>query len=111
MPTFTWSPHEASKKAAPRVRTAAFGDGYQQRVGDGINVQPAEWSLTFVRRTVDADAIEAFLVARAGADSFTWTPPGEAAAIKVVCAEWNRQPLPGLLGASIAATFRQVFGE
>lgn len=111
MATFTWSPQTASKQTTPRVRAATFGDGYQQRVGDGINVMPAEWTLTFSRTAADINAIEAFLVARAGAESFDWTPPGEASAIRAVCAEWGRTPQGGLRAAAFSAVFRQVFGE
>lgn len=111
MATFTWSPQTVSKKAVPRVLGAAFGDGYQQRVGDGINTISPEWSLTFSRVIADIDAIEAFLEARAGEESFDWTPPGESTAIKVVCPEWGKTPHGGLASAAFSATFRKVFGE
>lgn len=111
MATFTWSPQTAQKGVEPRVRAAPFGDGYQQRVGDGINTMPAEWELTFTRIAADIDAIEAFLEARGGEESFDWTPPGAAAAIRVFCPNWGRSPHGGLASAGFTATFRQVFGE
>jgi len=48
MTTFTFSPkYGAALSKEPRVKMAQFGDGYQQRVGDGINTIAREWSLNF----------------------------------------------------------------
>jgi len=110
MTAFTWTPQTAEKTTAPRVRTASFGDGYEQRVGDGINTQPAKWTLSFSRETAIIDSIEAYLVAAGGVSAFAWTPPGETTQIKVVCREWRRAPYAGLKAASMSATFDQVFG-
>lgn len=110
MSTFTWSPAPgANQLKKPRIRTAQFGDGYQQRVGDGINTVARSWALKFTRLTADIDAIEAFLDARGGLESFTWTPPSGAIG-KWVCAEWSR-PVPVLNVQEINATFTEVFGE
>jgi len=110
MATFAWSPQTAQKSAEPRVLSAAFGDGYQQRVGDGINALAASWELTFSRTAADIDAIEDFLIARAGVESFDWTDP-DGNAIRAICPSWARQPNTGLGSGSLTATFRQVFGE
>lgn len=112
MSTFTWSPAPgAIQIKKPRIRTAKFGDGYQQRVTDGINPSPRSWSLKFTRLTADIDAIEAFLDARAnaGVESFTWTPPSGPIG-KWICAEWSR-PVPELNVQEINAKFDEVFGE
>lgn len=75
---------------APRVAVAKFGDGYEQRVADGINADLRRFRVTFnTRTTAEADAIDSFLTARAGVESFDWTPP-TGAACKVVCREWSR---------------------
>lgn len=108
MATFTYAPHTAALAIKPRVRTAAFGDGYEQRVADGINAAPKSWSLTFVRPTTEADAILAFLAARNGSEAFDWTDP-DAAAGKYVCRDWSSS-LIGPFAKSINATFEQVFG-
>lgn len=110
MATFTWIPQTAQKGKEPKVRAASFGDGYSQRVGAGINNATASWSLTFSRTTSDIDAIEAFLDARNGAESFDWTDP-DGNSIKALCPSWARTPNAGMASASISATFRQVFGE
>lgn len=110
MSTFTWSPAPgAAQVKTPRVRTAVFGDGYQQRVGDGINTVARVWNLTFRRLTVDIDAIDAFLTARNGVESFTWTPPSGATG-KFICKNWSQNiPAPQL--QEISATFEEVFGD
>lgn len=110
MATFTWIPQTASKTVEPRVRRAAFGDGYEQRVASGINTRPATWSLTFSRIAADINAIEAFLIARNGTESFDWTDP-DGTAIKATCAGWTRTPNAGMASGMISATFKQVYGE
>lgn len=91
MATFTYTPDFSLSVAyKPRVRTARFGDGYEQRTGDGINTGTAAWQLTFANRTdTEAANILTFLEARGGIDAFDWTPYN-GTAIRVVCREWNR---------------------
>jgi len=110
MSAFGWIPAPgASKAVAPRVLAAAFGDGYQQHVADGINTAPRVWDLTFPGLTLTvADAIEAYLIASIGA-SFDWTDP-DGTAGKWLCATWRRQE-HGRGLATLTATFNQVFGE
>jgi phage-related protein len=57
----------------------------------------------------DLDAIEAFLVARNGIESFDWTPPTGAAG-KWICTSWNRSYSAQNVN-SLSATFTEVFGE
>ena len=112
MSTFTWvASFGAAKKVAPRVRKAAFGDGYEQRVGDGLHTQLRVWTLPFNNRSqTDADAIEAFLIASAGVTAFDWTDcDGHAG--KWICDEWSRSKVESPSAArlhSISATFREV---
>lgn len=110
MSTFTWSPAPgATESVEPRVRTAAFGDGYQQRVGDGINNRPRSWSLSFLGPVARTDEIAAFLEAANGVTSFDWTPPYGPAG-KFVCRAWSRG-VPSLYIQSISATFDEVYGD
>ena len=77
MATFTYIPsYSATESSQPRVRTFKAGDGYEQRVKFGLRTDPKVWQLTFSERTdTEAGGILAFLEARAGAESFDWTPP------------------------------------
>lgn len=108
MSEFTWQPaYGAQRSRAPRARVASFGDGYQQRVADGINTQPATWRLTFNAQSSVADAIESFLEGKGGVQSFTWTPAGMSE-VKVKCSEWSRS-ITSHGTATVLATFEQVF--
>lgn len=111
MATFTYiADYGYQKETAPQVYRAQFGDGYEQRIGRGLNRQPQSYELTFAYRgDTEADNIEAFLVARGGTEAFDWTPPQGGAAIRVVCDEpWTRTPVAYNLN-TIRCRFRQVF--
>ena len=108
MSDFDWIPlAQPSVTKSPRVKTAQFGDGYQQRVADGINTIAQVWNLNFRSSKAVIDAIDAFLALKNGATSFTWTPPN-GTEIKVTCASWART-LDGKSIHSLSATFQQVF--
>ncbi|MCL6620237.1 MAG: phage tail protein [Thermomonas hydrothermalis] len=110
MPAFTWpASYSASVEVAPRVTRAAFGDGYEQRVAAGINTLQRKWTLRFVGYDTALAPIEAFLIARAGVESFDWTPPSGDAG-KWVCRQWQRVHSGPQYG-ELTATFEQVFGE
>ena len=110
MSDFTYTPsYGAARKRKPRALVSQFGDGYEQRVGDGINVDLHMWSLQFQNRNAtDADAIETFLALKAGVTTFTWTPSGFSE-VTVVCREWSRS-LNGPGSNTVTATFEQVLG-
>lgn len=77
----TFSPTIAPSYNSPKskefkVLTANFGDGYKQRVGDGINNVSETWELSWGLLTLaQADNITDFFDARDGTDSFDWTTP------------------------------------
>lgn len=109
MATFTVTPDfGVSLTEEPRVLRSRFGDGYEQRVGDGINIRPQVWSLRWsVRTASERDTILAFLRAENGITPFDWTPPGGTAG-KYVCDSWTYTP-ENAVSNTITATFRQVF--
>lgn len=110
MATFTWLPdYQPTVEIEPRVKTSRFGDGYEQRVEDGINTQPKAWHLTFgVRSRAEAVAIRAFLRAHAST-SFDWADP-DGETLRYVCRSHSHQ-INGHNNEIISAVFRQVFGE
>lgn len=90
-----------------RVNSSKFGDGYEQRVGDGLNTMPLMWNLKFETLTsANADTIENFFRTKNGTTPFTWTPPGKAE-IKVIARKWKRS-YPDY-SQSISVVFEQVF--
>ena len=112
MPTFPSIEADfgATKTSSPIVRSAKFGDGYEQRIKFGINQDSKEWRLRFVNITeANSDTIETFLEARAADGvAFDWSPPDDTSTYKWVCANWSKS-LPSAGLATIDATFRQVF--
>jgi phage-related protein len=110
MSTFTYSPkYGAAFTKSPKVRIAAFGDGYQQRVADGINTTPRGWSLSFEGTKTEIDAIELFLATENGVTSFDWQPPTGSAG-KWICSQWSNSIIE-YDHWSLTANFQEVFGE
>jgi phage-related protein len=109
MSAFTWMPdYEPREDSAPKASTTQFGDGYQQRQANGLNSDLKVWNLNFsVRDNAEAAAIKAFLEARAGVESFDWTPPLDTTARKFVCNKWSHTPVR-FNNNTIAATFEEV---
>lgn len=105
--TFDWFP-DASIEVShdPKVTIAKFGDGYEQRMSLGLNADLQKWSLNFSGNRTRIDAIDQFLRARKGAESFTWVNP-DSETIKVVCRSWKKKRERAAL-VSISCTFEQV---
>ena len=107
-PTTVNPSYGTSKKSAPNIRIAQFGDGYQQRSTFGINQNLKVYNFTWSNISeTNADEIEDFLDARAGVENFDYTPAGESASKKFICPQWNKT-IPYLNRASISATFVEV---
>ena len=98
----------------PRVHIAKFGDGYEQRIGNGINNLEQEYSVAFTTRAkADIDDIVAFFETKAEVTSFDFVVPdsnesGNELSIKVVCSEWNQTWVNDNF-YSLDATFRRVY--
>tara|TARA_R100001440_G_scaffold23628_4_gene38509 strand:- start:3291 stop:3671 length:381 start_codon:yes stop_codon:yes gene_type:complete len=74
--TYATPDKQLTKKVQPRVLTARFGDGYEQRIADGINVLNETYTLTFkTRPKADIDDIVAFLDTKQNVTKFTLTLP------------------------------------
>lgn len=110
MTTFTYTPEFGSSgDTTPTVNVNKFGDGYEQRVVQGMNSGPTTWNLQFANReSAEGLAILAFLVARAGVEAFLWTPPLESTALVFKCQKWSKAPQKGSR-YNITAVFEQVF--
>lgn len=104
--TFGWQPSKNVRKSVkPRVREVRFGDGYRQRVPDGLNTVLSAWSVTFAARSAaEADAIEAFLATKGGAIAFLFAISGTP--VSVTCSEWERTT-ERHNNHTITATFQQ----
>lgn len=108
-PIFTWAVAFAAQVSLkPRVLSAKFGDGYEQRVADGINSALESWAITVnsISEVAGASAIEAFLRTQAGVTAFQWTTRYGRTAL-FVCREWRRSQT-GPTSSQISATFEEV---
>lgn len=101
-------PIDLSKK--PKIYSAPFGDGYEQRAVNGINNNPKQWTVSAVNlNDEDASALMTFLDTANGAASFDWTDP-DGAAIKVTCKEYSRSYTDEDKN-TVRAVLNQVYGE
>lgn len=108
MAVFTWIPSSGSRmESEPRILSNKFGDGYEQRISDGINAQLDKWQLNFdVRDPTETADIRDFFKTHKGVTPFDWTPPLGSSG-KYVCKVWSIN-FSTALSYEIAATFEQV---
>lgn len=102
------------RQSNPRVLVARFGDGYEQRIADGINSVDEIFSVTFNNRSAaEVDDITGYFASLKGATSFTYTIPDDNAvggelAIKVVCQNYSQNyHHDGFY--SVSATLKRVY--
>ena len=95
-----------SREVEQRVLTANFGDGYQQRVRDGINTKMEKYSVTFTNRRWEEIALISSFFDVISPQNFDITLERET--IKVICETFSVQ-----IGhddvQSISAEFRRVY--
>lgn len=92
----------------PRVNTVPFGDGYKQRLPDGLNTDLPVWSVSMRTRTnTETDNILAFLRARKGSESFTWSTCPDGGTKNYICQSWQRIRV-SYNNNDIFATFEEV---
>lgn len=106
--TFTWVPDfGAQQTSRPKVRSIAFGDGYEQRLTFGLNTDLKTWSLRFeYRSTAEKQQIVGFLESRQGSQNFNWLTPDDTVG-SFVCQEWEAEIAYANLW-TINAVFREV---
>lgn len=98
----------------PNVLKISFGDGYEQRIKNGINNMKETYTLTFATRPKEEiDAIISTLKAKNGVDKFDFTIPdenssGDEKTIKVVCETFG-QSYDYTNYYTATATFRRVY--
>ena len=103
-----------SRKNTPRVHLAQFGDGYEQRLQDGINSLKQEISVSFqTRPKAEIDDLVAFFESLNGVTKFRFDIADSNAGsstetIKVVCPDWD-QKWEYDDYYTLDATFRRVY--
>ena len=110
-PVFTWLPEfSSSNSEEPAVKVTKYGDGYEARVSDAINVNRQSWTLSFSEQRTPGQMsqIRTFLRARHGVESFTWTSPfGETGTY--VARKWTTTTEQGYI--TIKVVFDEVFEQ
>ena len=100
-----------TRRVRPRTLVARFGDGYEQRVGDGINTKDDTLNISLKNRTADEiNEIAAFFDAFVG-KSFTATVSefeNAGKSFKVVCESYNITYVQPTVH-SLTAVFRRVY--
>tara|TARA_R110000803_G_scaffold167242_1_gene230493 strand:- start:549 stop:929 length:381 start_codon:yes stop_codon:yes gene_type:complete len=95
--TYATPDKNMQKTSKPKVLTATFGDGYEQRIADGINSIKESYTMTFkTRPKEEIDDIVVFLDTQKSVTNFTVTFPdtnnttraGEKD-VKVICEGYN----------------------
>ncbi|MEK6878482.1 MAG: phage tail protein, partial [Nanoarchaeota archaeon] len=75
-PEFIWKPgYSSTVEQNPKVKVVKFGDGYEQRIKDGINNSLIMLDVTFESRGLtEIVAIQHFLASRQSVESFSYVP-------------------------------------
>lgn len=109
-PHFFWVPaYNTTFDVSPRVKIIQFGDGYEQRVKDGVNNVLLKIDLIFDNLDFrEAAAICHFLYARNGTDSFYFTPPSPYSTLKRFVARNYQHRLISYDNHQISAKFEEV---
>jgi len=91
-PYFFWSPsYGASVTQQPRIQEIQFGDGYKQRIADGVHNNLLELNLGFNNKSQkEATAIVHFLSSKEGHQPFYFKAIAPYSVIKkFVCTNWS----------------------
>jgi phage-related protein len=115
IPNFFWKPsYNAKINLKPRIKINRFGNGYEQRVNDGINSNLIELTLNFDNRSeIETVSILHFLNTRNAQESFIYNLPTIYSKsttnlnTKFVCPTWDPTYI-SYNNYSINATFIEV---
>lgn len=109
-----WVPDEPyGRSEEPRLQIAQFGDGYQQRLLDGINSLRQTWRLSWMRKSEEIIAMRDYLVAREGG-AFLFQDPVTGETVNVWCdswdIDWNVKRTSGQWYGELSAVFERAYG-
>ena len=102
-----------TRQSTPRVLRVQFGDGYEQRVAEGLNPMQETYNISYANRPkAEIDDIAAFMDDKKGVTKFDYVIPdtnnsGETT-IKVVCEQYNLTYVNDS-SYTFTATFRRVY--
>lgn len=112
MTDFNYLPESFDETADFAVDRIKFGDGYVQRIPQGINNGLRKWSVSFGDKSLaEATAIVDFFVSKMGSISFTWRPPTFTADVRVVCPSYSRPIQNRFINGAFVYNIRASFEE
>ena len=82
-----------TRQSTPKIHTMDFGDGYSQRIADGINNLQQTMNVSFsTRPKAEIDDLVAFFESLGGVNKFEMTidDTNGAETIKVLCQQWSQ---------------------
>jgi len=93
----------------PAVNVISFGDGFEQRLTEGLNQNPITLNLKFDLSQTDSTTAINFLNARiTDGASFTFLVPNENVTKNFVCLSYNTA-IPFLNRVTLTCSFKEVF--
>ena len=93
----------------PAVNVVSFGDGFEQRLTEGLNQNPITLNLKFDLSQTDSTSAITFLNDRiTDGASFSFLVPNENVTKKFVCLAYNTAT-PFLNRVILTCSFREVF--
>ena len=93
----------------PAVNVVNFGDGFEQRLTEGLNQNPITLNLKFDLSQTDSTTAITFLNARiTDGASFTFLVPNENVTKNFVCLTYNTA-VPYKNRVTLTCSFREVF--
>ncbi|BBQ83453.1 hypothetical protein WP3W18E02_19820 [Klebsiella sp. WP3-W18-ESBL-02] len=96
-------------KYSQSLRTAQFGDGYEQVADNGINSTAIEIPMVFTGADNDVNEVRAFLLAHT-VKAFIITPPGEEKGLyRVVSDSINKQQFSSVV-SQLTFTIKRAYG-
>ena len=96
-------------KREPAVNVVSFGDGFEQRLTEGLNQNPITLNLKFDLSQTDSTTAITFLNARiTDGASFTFLVPNENVTKNFVCLTYNTA-VPYKNRVTLTCSFREVF--
>lgn len=94
--------NRSKRKTSPRVLRIDFGDGYNQRSGDGLNTMPEMWDFYFQCDKDDWTTLIDFFEDHGGTTYWQWTGP-TGLIRKYIAKSWNETFIGGVGNAELKA--------
>ncbi|WP_222890350.1 phage tail protein [Enterobacter sp. C2] len=94
---------------AQAIRSAQFGDGYEQVAENGLNSTAIQVPMKYVGKETEVNEIRAFLLAHT-VKAFIIIPPGEEKGLYRVVANSVRKNLISSNAAELTFTIKRAYG-